>query len=278
MTPSPTLSKLSATTTVASSSVSSSSATPSSSHHETVDVEYDCYCIIDFEASCSKNDRYFKHEIIEFPAVLVASINNAADHHSCEWKVIDTFHYYVKPVMQPHLTPFCTKLTGITQTQVNNAPPLNRVMQLFHQWTKKHHLIFPPFNAADDDVINININNSNGNPDADSSNSTSSLQRKCVIVTDGPWDLNSFLQMNCSLYHIDLPSMYTYYLDIRKHFTHQLRIKTKTLRWMLHHVGLKWDGQEHSGIDDAKNISKLLIYFLELNNGKSIAPNAKLLR
>jgi hypothetical protein len=32
---------------------------------------YDCYIVIDFEATCEQNAVRYLHEIIEFPAVLV---------------------------------------------------------------------------------------------------------------------------------------------------------------------------------------------------------------
>lgn len=68
------------------------------------------YCVIDFEATCEKeNPQDYKHEIIEFPAVLVDSTT---------LEVVDIFHYYCKPVLKPKLTEFCQELTGITQVRL----------------------------------------------------------------------------------------------------------------------------------------------------------------
>lgn len=47
-----------------------------------------------------------KQEIIEFPAVLL----------NCHTgKVEDEFQFYCRPVINPSLTDYCIKLTGITQ-------------------------------------------------------------------------------------------------------------------------------------------------------------------
>lgn len=53
---------------------------------------------------------YLFQEIIEFPCILVEF---TADNRGFETK--SCFHSYVKPIVHPNLTEFCTQLTGITQ-------------------------------------------------------------------------------------------------------------------------------------------------------------------
>lgn len=62
--------------------------------------------VLDFEATCEKDSKTFLNEIIEIPVVMLDLSRN---------RVIAEFHRYVKPVVNPKLTPFCTELTGITQ-------------------------------------------------------------------------------------------------------------------------------------------------------------------
>lgn len=57
-------------------------------------------------------------EIIEFPCILF-------NLKTLEQETI--FHTYVKPVFKPTLSPFCTKLTKITQDKVENAPEFKQV-------------------------------------------------------------------------------------------------------------------------------------------------------
>jgi Exonuclease len=73
--------------------------------------------ILDFEATCSK-ERIQPQEIIEFPILLFNTTTLAVDA---------TFHSYVRPVHHPTLTEFCTKLTGIHQNTVDEAPEFRQV-------------------------------------------------------------------------------------------------------------------------------------------------------
>jgi len=47
-------------------------------------------------------------------------------------KICDIFHTYVKPVLDPKLTPFCTELTGIQQSQVDAGVELPKALQNLH--------------------------------------------------------------------------------------------------------------------------------------------------
>lgn len=49
---------------------------------------------------------------------------------------IDQFHSYVRPNLHPTLTPFCTELTGIQQSQVDAAPPFHQVLKSMWKWVK----------------------------------------------------------------------------------------------------------------------------------------------
>jgi hypothetical protein len=44
--------------------------------------------------------------------------------------VVDEYRVYVKPVVHPKLSAFCTELTGITQAQVDAAEPMDAVRRL----------------------------------------------------------------------------------------------------------------------------------------------------
>ena len=68
---------------------------------------FDYLVVIDFEATCiGRDNEEFCQEIIQFPAVLV-------DVKTLSIK--DEFCVYVKPVVNPKLSEYCTNLTGITQ-------------------------------------------------------------------------------------------------------------------------------------------------------------------
>ncbi|XP_056320425.1 ERI1 exoribonuclease 2, partial [Danio aesculapii] len=83
--------------------------------------------IIDFESTCWREKSSSGQEIIEFPAVLLSV---------CSGAVESEFHSYVQPQERPVLSAFCTELTGITQDQVDSAPPLHIVLSLFSRWLR----------------------------------------------------------------------------------------------------------------------------------------------
>ncbi|XP_042893235.1 3'-5' exoribonuclease 1-like isoform X2 [Penaeus japonicus] len=94
---------------------------------------FDYYVVIDFEATCDGgNSHTYRHEIIEFPAMLIDTRKT---------KIIAEFNSYVRPVINQKLTEFCTWLTGITQDHVNYAPEFPEVLKNFEKWLTEHNLL-----------------------------------------------------------------------------------------------------------------------------------------
>lgn len=83
------------------------------------------YIIVDLEATCWQ-DRTLKHvnEIIEIGAVCV--------NEQCEIK--DVFNAFVRPVVHPQLSEFCTRLTSISQADVDEAKTFTEVIEAFKLW------------------------------------------------------------------------------------------------------------------------------------------------
>ena len=74
--------------------------------------------VLDFEATCGESGfPRGQMEIIEFPTIV---------YDLREKKEVGRFHEYVRPVIQPQLTEFCTQLTGITQ--VSSISSLARIV------------------------------------------------------------------------------------------------------------------------------------------------------
>ena len=53
---------------------------------------------------------------------------------------VDEFQSFVRPVVKPKLTEFCTTLTGITQSQVDKAPVFAEVLGRVEEWKLSHRL------------------------------------------------------------------------------------------------------------------------------------------
>lgn len=82
------------------------------------------YIIFDLEATCEKDNKEFKNEIIEIGAV---KINDKLE-------IIDTFNEFIKPKLNIKLTDFCKDLTTINQVDVDNADTFPIVIERFKQW------------------------------------------------------------------------------------------------------------------------------------------------
>jgi 3'-5' exoribonuclease 1 len=89
--------------------------------------EYDYLVVIDFEATCDEGEQpkvtRENQEIIEFPWVVIDLVNQ---------QVIDKRQIYVRPEWTSQLTPFCVKLTGITDDKLREAPLLHEAMAQVH--------------------------------------------------------------------------------------------------------------------------------------------------
>lgn len=169
------------------------------------------YIIVDLEATCWENkDHKNIHEIIEIGAVC---INKNKEIES-------EFTEFIKPVVNPVLSKFCTELTSITQKDVDAAETFDKVIERFKNW--------------------ININ------------------EEFVLCSWGFYDKKQFVA-DCDLHkantdqlkkHISLKHQYA---EIKK------LSRPLGMGGALKMEKLKLDGIHHRGIDDAKNIAKIFL-------------------
>ncbi|KAL6050488.1 ERI1 exoribonuclease 3 [Balamuthia mandrillaris] len=95
--------------------------------------KYDYFCILDFEATCDSDRSFQPQEIIEWPTVLL---------NTRTLEVEAEFQMYIKPVMKPQLTPFCTEFTGIRQETVDElGQSFPQVMEAYDKWLRDMGLI-----------------------------------------------------------------------------------------------------------------------------------------
>ncbi|XP_023344113.1 3'-5' exoribonuclease 1 [Eurytemora carolleeae] len=201
---------------------------------------FDYLVVIDFEATCEeKNSSEYPHEIIEFPAVLV-------DVFRC--KIVTSWRRYVRPVLNPTLSEFCTSLTGITQDQVDRADDFPTVLNMFYEWLKEHRL---------------------------------GTDYTFSLVTDGPFDIGRFLRLSCSHHSLEVPWFATRWINLRKAFSNyyrqggnKTRERAPGLQNMLAKLDLTFQGTPHSGLDDATNIGRVTERLLR--DGATLRVNERL--
>jgi inhibitor of KinA sporulation pathway (predicted exonuclease)/8-oxo-dGTP pyrophosphatase MutT (NUDIX family) len=191
------------------------------------------WLVMDFEATCEENDRHWKNEIIEFPAILMRSSDGI---------VLSEFESFVKPIERPKLTSFCTKLTSIKQEHVNEAPMLGEVLYSFNEWLNKY------------------TNN----------------QSNCSIlpIFCGDWDLKTCLPNECirKNYIGIVPKCFESWCNIKYPFESILNKKSRGMANMLKQLNLKLLGNHHRGIDDSRNIARILAELVGRGGKSYIKP------
>ena len=181
---------------------------------------------------------------MEFPCLLVESQN---------FEIVSIFHEYVKPVGHPILSEFCTQLTGITQEMVKDKQTFTEVFDKFQNWCLEN---------------NLNPQNS-------------------TFVTCDLWDLKTMLPEQCVYSKLSIPEFLDvggsgHFVNLKYSFMHHTGKNTMGLRGMQNVLGLEFEGRHHSGIDDCRNILKVLIALaqdgLVLDNNAMSKPNLKSLK
>lgn len=133
------------------------------------------------------------------------------------------FHRYIKPVHHPILTPFCTELTGITQEMVDHEAHFPEVLKDFNSWFE-----------------------------------TQVGDKSFTFVTCGDWDLKTMLPNQCTTSGVPVPPQFDAWINIKKAYKMVMGKYPSHLEEMVVGVGSSFEGRQHSGIDDSKNIFKVL--------------------
>lgn len=176
------------------------------------------FIIFDLEATCYMKDAPdgFFNEIIEIGAIKIDSTG----------KEIDRFSKFLKPLKFPYISDFCTELTTITQTDIDNAPDAKSVLQEFLDFIDKDSL----------------------------------------LVSWGYYDINQLthdLKLNRiehqSLEHRSFKHDYAKINNFTGKRKNGIGVKRA-----LQNENMEFVGQHHRGIDDAINIKNIFLKYIDL--------------
>eukprot|EP00299_Pterocystis_sp_00344_P010823 c4940_g1_i1.p1 GENE.c4940_g1_i1~~c4940_g1_i1.p1 ORF type:complete len:241 (+),score=38.25 c4940_g1_i1:109-723(+) len=181
-------------------------------------------CVLDFEANCEENKTISPQEIIEFPTLLLDRSGT----------VVSEFHEYIRPVAHPKLTPFCTQLTGIEQHTVDQGILLQEALHRHHNWLLQHNLI----------------------------TEVGTKRIPFIYVTCGDWDLNRCLPSQLRYEKLPVPSYLTEWINIKKEYSRYFGVKCHGMTDLLEKCGLPLEGRHHSGIDDCRNIARIVSFMI----------------
>ena len=181
--------------------------------------------VLDFEATCDEHAPPSPQEIIELPSVLL-DVGTLA--------LVDEHVSFVRPVHHPTLTSFCTALTSITQADVDGAPPFSGAFERYLEWLRAHGLPLEPVEPGG--------------------------TLPYLLVTCGDWDLQTMLPAQLAASGIDfVPHAFRRWTNVKTIFGewHGGR-SAGGMHRMLSLLGLELEGRHHRGIDDCRNIAKIV--------------------
>ncbi|MCB9528694.1 MAG: 3'-5' exonuclease [bacterium] len=134
------------------------------------------------------------------------------------------FQSYVRPVRRPRLTPFCTALTTITQAQVDAAP-----LYLDALAALRHAITAAP---------------------------------RPVFCSWGSFDERLFQAESARR---EVPHPFEGHWNLKSAFSARARTRRRYgLKAALDRAGLTFEGTHHRGLDDARNVARLLPWCLGL--------------
>ncbi len=143
----------------------------------------------------------------------------AVIQNSHTFEIESEFQAFVRPVRHPELTEFCTELTGITQDNVASAPLFAESLEEMKNWM-----------YAFDDAI---------------------------FCSWGDYDRKQFMQ-DCSYHQLGYPFR-SGHKNLKAQFSQSFGLKKKLgITDALRYLGLEFDGSHHRGLDDAKNIARVV--------------------
>ncbi|KAG9447776.1 hypothetical protein H6P81_013904 [Aristolochia fimbriata] len=168
-----------------------------------------------------------KVEILEFPVVMI-------DAKTMNY--VDFFHRFVRPVemsenrINEYIEGKYGKL-GVNRVWHDTAIPFTNVLEQFEDWIIHHRLW--------------------------KKEAGRSLCR-AAFVTCGNWDLKTKVPEQCKVSHIKIPPYFMEWINLKDIYLNFYRRKAMGMRSMMNQLGIPLMGSHHLGIDDTKNIAKVV--------------------
>jgi inhibitor of KinA sporulation pathway (predicted exonuclease) len=150
---------------------------------------------------------------------------------------IDERSWFIRPKLHPVLSEFCTELTSITQDQVDAGLPFERVSELTAEWLEPH-------------------------------------RERLGWGSWGNYDKHQ-LQKDSARLEMQSPLEPYHHRNLKVDFSkqHDLGKWRPEMRAALELCGLAVEGTHHRGIDDARNIARMLPFLLDPKLEKTVALN-----
>jgi inhibitor of KinA sporulation pathway (predicted exonuclease) len=200
--------------------------------------------IYDLEATCwgegdpLRDRQREESEIIEIGAVMLRFHPFAQRYFPAE-----EFTTFVRPKLHPHLSDFCTELTSITQSDVEEAPLFGDAVALFARWLFEMDLVavHPAVNAYRGSMFRL--------------------------ASWGRYDYTMLMR------HMELNNVFSsclggaHYLNLKEAYIDHMKLLKRPLYGgrglsaALKANNIEVTGRVHRGVDDARNTAHLMASF-----------------
>ncbi|KAM0029104.1 putative ribonuclease H-like superfamily, exonuclease, RNase T/DNA polymerase III [Helianthus debilis subsp. tardiflorus] len=180
--------------------------------------DLDYFLVLDLEG---------KVEILEFPVLMIDATS---------MDVVAFFHRFVRPTemseerINQYIEGKYGKL-GVDRVWHDTAIPFDEVITQFEEWMQKHSLC-------------------NKEPD--------SPLRRAAFVTCGNWDIKTKIPQQCKVAKMKLPSYFMEWINLKDVYLNFYKRRAAGMRTMMNELKIPLLGSHHLGIDDTKNIARLL--------------------
>ncbi|OIT00261.1 PREDICTED: uncharacterized exonuclease domain-containing protein At3g15140 [Nicotiana attenuata] len=172
-----------------------------------------------------------KVEILEFPVLLF-------DAKTMD--VVDFFHRFVRPTkmhedrINEYIEGKYGKL-GVDRVWHDTAIPFGEVIEQFEVWLGERQLW---------------------------RNELGGCLNKAAFVTCGNWDLKTKVPQQCKVAGMKLPPYFMEWINLKDVFLNFYKRRAKGMLSMMRELQMPLLGSHHLGIDDAKNIARVLQHML----------------
>ena len=175
------------------------------------------FIIFDLEATCWEGSpNGIEQETIEIGAICLNRYG----------EFLGSYNRFIKPILNPYLSPFCKELTTITQEEINRAKTFPVVIEEFQDWAEIY----------ENDYLLC---------------SWGSFDKKMLIHDS----ILHKLEYEWIEQHINLKKQYLEYKRINRPYG---------LKKAVEKEGFEFTGTHHRGISDAENLAKLFRKHLDI--------------
>ncbi|KAI3497141.1 hypothetical protein L1887_39535 [Cichorium endivia] len=192
---------------------------PNASDYKNKHSEHlDYFLVLDLEG---------KIEILEFPVLMI-------DAKTMD--VVAFFHRFVRPTemgeerINQYIEGKYGKL-GVDRVWHDTAIPFKEVIEQFEEWMTTHNLFSKEL----------------GGP-----------LHRAAFVTCGNWDIKTKIPQQCKVSKMKLPSYFMEWINLKDIYLNFYKRRAAGMRTMMNELKISLLGSHHLGIDDTKNIARVL--------------------